>query len=244
MGVPVAVGVVSDKEVMGIRYIWKCLTFQGILVAFWLTYRPNNFTCKTMVKLFTNRELSSRLDINPARWKRWSREFLPPDPLAGRQSGYARQYYLNDAFIVYLGGHLVAALRLSIPEARRMLSDLQAWLRENGYRFDPDGSPSGSASERRPALDHTITAYPSVDGGFAYRIKTVFEEKKDTLDGIPVCCELFHDAWIGAAADNEPDLSTPITIAIRRILKNFLTAVDPDGHQFPQLYGIKGDRPL
>ena len=32
---------------------------------------------------------------------------MPPDPLGGMQSGYARQYTVDDAFIVYLAGHLV-----------------------------------------------------------------------------------------------------------------------------------------
>ena len=34
------------------------------------------------MKYYTNRELSRLFDINLATWKRWSREFLPPDPLA------------------------------------------------------------------------------------------------------------------------------------------------------------------
>ena len=62
---------------------------------------------KIMVKLYTNRELSEKLGINLAKWKRWSREFLPPDPLGGMQSGFARQYYFSDVFTVRLGGHLV-----------------------------------------------------------------------------------------------------------------------------------------
>ena len=86
-----------------------------------------------MIKLYTNRELSEKLGINLAKWKRWSREFLPPDPLGGMQSGYARQYYFNDAFHVMLGGHLVGDLHSSVYEARRILEDLKDWLREKGF---------------------------------------------------------------------------------------------------------------
>ena len=68
-----------------------------------------------MIKFFTNRELSDKLGIKLAKWKRWSREFLPPDPLGGMQSGYARQYNPDQAFTVFLGGHLVADLKFSIP---------------------------------------------------------------------------------------------------------------------------------
>ena len=76
-----------------------------------------------MIKFFTNRELSERLGIKLAKWKRWSREFLPPDPLGGMQSGYARQYNPDQAFTVFLGGHLVADLKFTIPEANQIIQD-------------------------------------------------------------------------------------------------------------------------
>lgn len=86
-----------------------------------------------MVTYFQNRELSTRLGIKLCKWKRWSREFLPPDPLGGMQSGYARQYSLDDAFNVYMGGYLVAELKFSIPEARQVLSDLREWMLSHGF---------------------------------------------------------------------------------------------------------------
>ena len=85
-----------------------------------------------MIRFYTNRELSRALNINIARWKRWSREFLPPDPLGGLQSGYARQYTRNDAFTVFVGGYLVKDLNFTIPEARQILSDLKEPLFETG----------------------------------------------------------------------------------------------------------------
>jgi hypothetical protein len=86
-----------------------------------------------MIKFYTNRELSQKLKINLARWKRWSREFLPPDPLGGMQSGYARQYSIDNAFTVYLGGHLVGELKYTIPEAKKILEDLKKWLKDNDF---------------------------------------------------------------------------------------------------------------
>jgi hypothetical protein len=73
------------------------------------------------------------LGINLAKWKRWSREFLPPDPLGGMQSGYARQYNLGEAFITALGGHLVGHLKYSVPEARQIIQDLKNWLRAHNF---------------------------------------------------------------------------------------------------------------
>jgi len=86
-----------------------------------------------MIKFYKNRELSQKLKINLARFKRWSREFLPPDPLGGMQSGYARQYSIDNAFTVYLGGHLVGELKYTIPEAKKILEDLKKWLKDNDF---------------------------------------------------------------------------------------------------------------
>ena len=86
-----------------------------------------------MIHYFTNREISIKLDINLARWKRWSRSFLPPDPLGGLQSGYARQYVFKDLFKVFLGGHLLSHLKLSIPDAQKVLADLAPWLKKAGF---------------------------------------------------------------------------------------------------------------
>jgi hypothetical protein len=84
-----------------------------------------------MIKFYTNRELSEKLGIKLSKWKRWSREFLPPDPLGGLQSGYARQYTLDQAFIVFLGGHLVADLHFSIPETKQIIEELGPWIKKD-----------------------------------------------------------------------------------------------------------------
>lgn len=86
-----------------------------------------------MIHYFTNREIAEKLDINLARWKRWSRSFLPPDPLGGLQSGYARQYVFKDLFKVHLGGYLVSHLKLSITDAQTVLDDLSPWLKKKGF---------------------------------------------------------------------------------------------------------------
>jgi len=90
-----------------------------------------------MLKFISNREISEKLGINLAKWKRWSRELLPPDPLGGLQSGYARQYNPADAFTVYLGGHVIADLKYTVPESRQILADLHDWLARHGFYFDP-----------------------------------------------------------------------------------------------------------
>ena len=88
-----------------------------------------------MIKFYSNKELSKIFNVNLARWKRWSREFLAPDPLGGLQSGYARQFNPDEAFTVILGGHLVGDLKFSIPETKQILADLHQWLVANDFYF-------------------------------------------------------------------------------------------------------------
>ncbi len=96
-----------------------------------------------MVRYFTSRESAEKLGVNLAKWKRWAREFLPPDPLGGMQSGYARQYLTKDVFIVVLGGHLVSHLKFSVPEAKSILTDLNSWLKKNDFynNIENNGTP-------------------------------------------------------------------------------------------------------
>jgi hypothetical protein len=132
-----------------------------------------------MIRFYTSREISKRLGINLARWKRWSREFLPPDPLGGLQSGYARQYNPNEAFTVFMAGYLVATLKFSIPEARTIMRDLDNWLVSWGYylRFSDE-------SQALKALEFAgndcwiwIAPRNHDEIAFHYRIETVIDEK-------------------------------------------------------------------
>jgi hypothetical protein len=132
-----------------------------------------------MLKFYSNRELSERLNIPLSRWKRWSREFLPPDPLGGLQSGYARQYNIRDAFRVYLAGYLVSGVGLSIPEARKVLEDMNGWLRQ--HVIEP-GSKATQEMQRQgedsPWIELIIlpirTHRPPA---FTYRIRSIVERK-------------------------------------------------------------------
>ncbi len=80
-----------------------------------------------------NREASEKLSVNLAKWKRWSREFLPPDQTAGMQSGYTREYTIDECFTVYLGGHFVSRLKFSVPDSKRILEVLIPWMKEKGF---------------------------------------------------------------------------------------------------------------
>ena len=81
---------------------------------------------------FKNQELAKLFGYKLAKWKRWGREFLPPDPAAGLQCGVAREYTIHEVFTVFLGGYLVGTLKYSIPETRQILGDLVPWFGETG----------------------------------------------------------------------------------------------------------------
>ena len=127
-----------------------------------------------MIHYYTNREISEKLKINLARWKRWSRAFLPPDPLGGLQSGYTRQYSFKDLFKVYLGGHLLSHLRLSLPESVLVLSDLSPWLNKNGF-FDLKSpqlaTSTGSAKGYRIYFFRSQASGSKTGSGFGYLIR-------------------------------------------------------------------------
>jgi hypothetical protein len=147
-----------------------------------------------MVKFFQNRELAQILGINLAKWKRWSREFLPPDPLGGLQSGYARQYNLDDAFVVYLGGYLVSALKFSIPEAKQILSDLKEWMISHRFYYHYDhinGKNDSSDALDGPYRIHILLskARPAETCRILYRIKRVIARESVKVNGESVVME-------------------------------------------------------
>ncbi|HDI59177.1 MAG TPA: hypothetical protein ENF48_02270 [Desulfobacteraceae bacterium] len=175
------------------------------------------------IPIFQSRELARRLNINLARWKRWSREFLPPDPLAGIRSGYARQYYLDDAFRVYLGGYLVSHLHLGVPDARQVLTDLTPWMKAEGLGFDLRGQLKNGqgASACEILLQH-------VPGGFAYRVRKCLERRLSDPGPPPIWDERWREDVIETASGARPpadDGAWRRTIRISFLLNEFQTLV-------------------
>ena len=119
---------------------------------------------------YHSKELSKQLGIALAKWKRWAREFLAPDPLGGLQSGFARQFNLKDAFRVYLGGCLVSDLKFTIPETRQVLADLNGWLKKQGFFQLHTSLEPGSFAQDRFYRIYIISIPPN---RFAYTIRAV-----------------------------------------------------------------------
>ena len=194
-----------------------------------------------MIKFFTNRELSDRLGIKLSKWKRWSREFLPPDPLGGMQSGYARQYHPDQAFTVFLGGHLVADLKFSIPEANQIIQDLNKWLSEKGFFFDPGGH-----SVFDNGLDALIKKYiifirrekgPDKRFQFIYTARGVISNEPVQYKGFEIMKKLYVETSVnqGPEKPSEMDMNVVKTLYITGILTDFVDVIGLDRKRYAVL---------
>ena len=194
-----------------------------------------------MIKFFTNRELSDRLGIKLSKWKRWSREFLPPDPLGGMQSGYARQYHPDQAFTVFFGGHLVADLKFSIPEANQIIQDLNKWLSEKGFFFDPGGH-----SVFDNGLDALIKKYiifirrekgPDKRFQFIYTARGVISNEPVQYKGFEIMKKLYVETSVnqGPEKPSEMDMNVVKTLYITGILGDFVDAVGLERNRYAAL---------
>jgi len=201
-----------------------------------------------MIKFFTNREVSNRLDINLSKWKRWSREFLPPDPLGGMQSGFARQYSPDGAFTVYFGGHLVADLKFTIPETKQILKDLHSWFAEKGLYFDARSNATVNTGvgqlvkkyvifiEREKDPDNTIS--------FIYTIRGIISNEPVNYKGFEIMKELYMETTIGLQTKkmSAVDMNIVKTVNITDVLNNFVVRLNLNRSRYPALSSTNSSR--
>lgn len=168
---------------------------------------------------YISNELSGKLEIKLAKWKRWVREFLPPDPLGGFQSGYARQFSLKDAFRVFLGGVLVGTMKFTVPEARRILNDLHPWMKANGFYAMRVGDHGIAPAEER---FYRIYIYPLASTKFGYTIRGVFSSTAVNEDERT---ETYHATVLGSSSDRiaTGEAETARVLGISRLYAHFLS---------------------
>ena len=194
-----------------------------------------------MIKFFTNREASKRLDINLSKWKRWSREFLPPDPLGGMQSGFARQYSPDGAFTVFLGGHLVADLKFTIPEAKQIVKDLHLWFGQKGFYFD-----SGSNGTINQGVDQLVKKYiifierqkdPDNTISFIYTIRGIISNETVNYQGFEIMEERYMETTIGVQTKkiSAVDVNIVKTVNITDVLNHFVVRLNLNRSRYPAL---------
>jgi hypothetical protein len=178
-----------------------------------------------MIKFFTNREASNRLDINLSKWKRWSREFLPPDPLGGMQSGFARQYSPDGAFTVYFGGHLVADLKFTIPEAKKIVKDLHLWVKKYIIFIEREKDP-----------DNTIS--------FSYTIRGIISNEPVNYNGFEIMEERYTETIMGLQTKkmSAVDVNIVKTVNVTDVLNNFVLRLNLNRSRYPVLSSTNSSR--
>jgi hypothetical protein len=183
-----------------------------------------------MIRFYLNRELSAMLGIRLSRWKRWSREFLPPDPLGGLQSGFARQYSLQEAFQVYLGGHMVADLKISIPEAVTILGDLKEWVTTRYFSYRP---PEEQSLVRQTVKEYRIYIFMNLEPTktvqtHAYMVHRMIDQERSHGKGARIVTERYIENWLTEGetvdeSDRPDDFSHWMTARILYITKVYQT---------------------
>ena len=161
------------------------------------------------------------MEINLAKWKRWSREFLPPDPLGGMQSGYARQYNPDQAFKIYLGGLLVSDLKFTIPEAKQILDDLEEWLVSQGYYIVAGNVAQQTAIEKQ-VQKYSIHIMADKKTGLFYAVRGILSNQPVDLRGVQVRKEQYVESSIVPNEKNHVNLD-PTTIRMVNITGFFNT---------------------
>ena len=185
-----------------------------------------------MIKFFTNRDISKQLNINLSKWKRWSREFLPPDPLGGMQSGFARQYSPDEAFTVYFGGHLVADLKYTIPEARQIVNDLHSWFSENGFYFNARSNAGINQGVDQLIKKYIIYIEREKDSGqamgFMYKIRGIISNEPVNYSGYEIMKELYTETTIGfpPKSTSTMDMNIVKVLHITDVLNSFVVRLN------------------
>jgi hypothetical protein len=189
-----------------------------------------------MLRFFSNRELSAGLSIPLAKWKRWSREFLPPDPLGGLQSGVTRQFSVDEAIIVFVGGHLVSELKTSVPDARQILNDLTSYLRDIGLFANSRVHERFSAGLTNPISSYSIFIYrdlsePSLAARFTYTLRGQISRTPQDHGGRAIYLERYIEERIPLSAPSLPNQLSSRTLHISAIADFFVNALGLDkGH--------------
>ena len=195
-----------------------------------------------MIRYFLGRELAERLGLPLARWKRWAREFLPPDPLGGLQSGFARHYSIDEAFSVYLAGSLVSRSGFSIPEARSALAILKDWMAAQGYRIGVPAAGSGSDDGILPVREHLVVfsrrpGSSDSPAGFDCAIRGLLASRQIGRQQGQIQEERILN--FGITGEHDPARLDEVLecrlICITRMLRHFARCLDLDPHLFAVL---------
>jgi hypothetical protein len=164
-----------------------------------------------------NKEISEKFEIPLTKVRRYSKKFLPADPVAIQHSGKAREHSINDAFKIYLAEHLIVDMGFLTEQAQNIMHELGPWLEHNG--FFPENAP-GVVPVQEPTLIHIIRA--GTPSGFFYKSVKLIHQKALEQDTI----HRYERNYIEEDIMERPQVIDGINIHvlnISRLLEDFIS---------------------
>ena len=80
-----------------------------------------------------NRKFAEMTHHNYQKVRRWSREIFGIDPRAGQSQGFAREYTIEQAFLLYLAAHLISDRKVGIQDTKKIIQHVGYWLEEHKF---------------------------------------------------------------------------------------------------------------
>ena len=161
---------------------------------------------------------------------------MPPDPLGGMQSGYARQYTVDDAFIVYLAGHLVNQMHFSIPDTRQVLEGLTGWLKDCGFLGFHESHPFSSDLNFNNPVEIMILK-DNISGKPVFLIRRMIERSMAGGEDAGIFQDQYSLTCI--PPDMVPEILEPVLSAkiifISKMFLEFVRRLELDPDLFPVL---------
>ena len=138
-----------------------------------------------------NKKIAEIFNLKLSKVRRWVREFLPPDEIAKRRSGYTRTISEADAWEVFFGGHiLVESNGYSIAESKKIIADLRDWIKSVGLY------PGFSKNQRDNfSISIEISKEWGQDYSFSYICKEILEYIKN--EETDIITERYRNSIIG-----------------------------------------------
>ncbi|MFH0824103.1 MAG: hypothetical protein V2B18_15235 [Pseudomonadota bacterium] len=101
--------------------------------------------------------------------------------------GMLRTFSPDEAFVVYLGGHLLGDMGFGVPEARQILSELRPWMQSKGL-FPQRVSET---VDKLPVKSWTISIFREKNFGFRYEAKGILARRDAVERGVKCMEERF-----------------------------------------------------
>ncbi len=121
----------------------------------------------------SNRELFESFKIKDTTWRRWSREFLEPDPDAGLRKGRTRMYNAELAFTVWAGGKMLTEKQMTYEESKDALKELTGFMeRKHLLPLQNSRITMAHDSENGKPTDWSLEIARTNSGNYYYALGT------------------------------------------------------------------------